>query len=89
MKDYKHGEWYIYCDICGQQWHSNDVSKLSTYTGRGGLIVCPNCTDDIDHGLIPYTITAEQNVPFTRVNHTNTDNGSSVEDPEASTEIGT
>ena len=86
---YKHGDWYIYCDICGQRCFASEAVHLSTYTGRGGLIVCPKDADNIDHGLIPFSVTAEKNVPFTRVNHTNTDNANAIENLETSNDLGT
>lgn len=85
---YRSGDWYVFCDICGQRCYASETGKLSAYTGRGGLIVCENDKDEVDFGLVPFTIPAEQNVPFTRINHTNTDNGTAVEDIETSSEIG-
>jgi len=76
-KKYNIGDWYVFCDICGQRYLASETVQLTTYTGKGGLIVCPTDADKIDHGLIPFTVNAEQNVPFTRVNHTDTTNGSS------------
>lgn len=85
----KLGDWYIYCDICGQRYFASQMTKLSTYTGRGGLIVCPHDVDKIDYGLVPYAPRAEKSVPFTRINHQTTTNGSTPVDPETSTELGT
>lgn len=85
----KLGDWVVWCGICGQKCYASESGKLEAYTGRGGLIVCEKDKDKVDHGLIPYTIPAEKNVPFTRINHTNTSNGTAVEDLESSTSLGT
>lgn len=85
----KLGDWVVFCDICGQKCYASESSQLEAYTGRGGLIVCPKDIDAIDYGLIPYTIPAEKNVPFTRINHTNTTDGSTTENLETSTDLGT
>ena len=69
-------DWYIYCDICGQRWLASETTELTLYTGRGGLIVCPNDVDKIDYGLVPYKPRTEENVPWTRINHTNTTDSS-------------
>jgi hypothetical protein len=82
------GDWVVFCDICGQKCYASETSKLSTYTGRGGLIVCKNDKDKIDYGLVPYNVPAEKNIPWTRINHTNTSNGSEPINPEISTELG-
>jgi hypothetical protein len=81
------GDWYIYCDICGQKCLASKSSKLSTYTGRGGLVVCQHDRDDIDPGLIPYRIPVEKNVPYVRIDHTNTDDGAPQVDLETMTYI--
>lgn len=53
----------IDCQICGFKcWHS-ESSKLHQYTGRGGLIVCPDCKDKIHYGFIPTTIRPDPPVP--------------------------
>ncbi len=85
---YKLGDWVVFCDICGGKCYASETVKLSTYTGRGGLIVCKSDADAIDPGLIPYTIPAERPVPWTRINHTDTTNGAAPIDPETSTQIG-
>lgn len=85
----KLGDWVVFCDICGQKCYASEAQFLSTETGRGGLLVCPKDADKIDHGLIPYTVEAEKAVPFTRVNHTNTTDGTSTENLETSTSLGT
>lgn len=82
------GDWYVFCDICGQRYFASEMTKLSTYTGRGGLLVCPHDVDQIDYGLVPYKPSAERSVPFTRTNHQDTANGSPVVDPETSTDLG-
>ena len=74
--------WVAFCDICGQKYFASELRKLSQYTGRGGLMVCPNDYDEIDYGLIPYKTPTEQNLPWVRVNHTDTTNGSDPIDPE-------
>ena len=79
---------YIFCDICGQACYAFEATKLTTATGRPGLIVCPNDVDQIDPGLLAYTVPAEKPVPFTRVNHSNVNNGAAVINYETSTELG-
>ena len=79
---YKEGDWYIYCDICGQRSLASNSSKLSTYTGRGGLIACRHDVDKIDYGTVPYRTPAEKNIPWTRINHTSVDNSSPLVDLE-------
>lgn len=79
------GDWYIFCDICGRKCLASKAVKLDTYTGRGGLIVCPYDADKIDPGVIPYRTPSEQNVPWTRINHTNTDDGAPLVDLESMT----
>lgn len=82
-----HADWRAYCDICGQRYWASELTKLDTYTGRGGLIVCPKDRDQIDAGLIPYATKAEKNVPWTRPGDNNTDNGSPLVDLEDMTYI--
>lgn len=79
---------YIFCDICGQACYVSQTVKLSPKTGRGGLRVCLRDADHIDPGLIPYTITSEKPIPWTRINHTDTTNGAAVINYETSTELG-
>ena len=79
---------YIFCDICGQPCYVWQATKLKAETGRGGLIVCPNDIDAIDHGLIPYVATTEKPVEWSRINHQNVTNGTSVENYETSTQLG-
>lgn len=79
---------YIYCEMCGQACYLWETTKLSSETGRGGLVVCRNDADKIDFGLISYTPKTETKVPFTRPNHTNVQNGAEPENPETSTELG-
>lgn len=76
------GDWYIYCDICGRKCLASKATKLPTYTGRGGLIVCPQDVDSIDPGVVPYKIPVEKNIPWTRINHTNTDDAAPFIDYE-------
>lgn len=73
---------YIFCDICGQACYDWQVVRLDANTGRGGLLVCPNDADSIDHGLIPYTPTTERPVRWTRINHQSVINGSEPYDIE-------
>ena len=80
---YRNGDWYVYCDICGQRTHASRSTKLSTYTGRGGLVVCNHDVDKIDYGLMPFTPRRETNVSFIRPGHTDTSNGSSMVDLES------
>lgn len=82
---YKEGDWYIYCDICGQRCYASKSTKLSTYTGHGGAIVCNHDNDAIDPGLIPFTPRREQSLPWSRTGHVNTDNGSPLVDLETMT----
>lgn len=76
------GDWYTFCDICGRRCLASETTKLETYTGRGDLIVCKYDTDQIDPGLIPYRIPVEKNIPWARINHSNTSNGSPLVDLE-------
>ncbi len=79
---FKEGDWLVYCDICGQRCWASESSKLDQYTGRGGLIVCKYDVDKIDYGLVPYIIPLEKNIPWTRINHTDTTDGSPIVDLE-------
>ena len=79
---------YIYCDICGQACYLFEAKRLNQYTGRPGLMVCPNDADTIDFGLVPYIPTTEKRVPFSRPNHTDVTNGTAPLDPETSSELG-
>ncbi len=65
----KLGDFVIYCDICGCPCLYSESTKLDSYTGRGGLLVCPTHADPIDYGLVPYKIQAEKPIPETRTNH--------------------
>lgn len=78
-------EWIFYCDICGQRHKSSKATILSPYTGRGGLVVCPYDVDKEDAGLIPFTPRKEQNVPYVRINHTNTENAAPIVNVETMT----
>lgn len=78
-------DWYAYCDICGQRYLASKTSKLSTYTGRGGLVVCKHDTDRIDPGLIPFLPRREKSVPYIRINHTDITDGSPEVDYESMT----
>lgn len=82
---YKKGDWYIYCDICGQRTYASKSTKLSTYTGRGGCIVCKHDVDAVDPKLIPYRFGREQNIPWARVGDNDTTDGSPTVDPETMT----
>lgn len=82
---YKRGNWYVYCDICGRRYLASETTKLSNYTGRGGLVVCNNDLDKIDYGLIPFTPRPEQNAKIVRVIHTDTTDGSPIFDLELDT----
>lgn len=81
----KLGDWYAYCDVCGQRYYASQTTKLSTYTGKGGLIVCNHDVDKIDYGLIPYKPRRETNVPWARIGDTNTDNSAPLVDLESMT----
>jgi len=76
------GDWVVFCDLCGQKCYASEASKLSTYTGRGGLIVCPNDVDKIDYGLIPYKTPTSKSVPWTRPGDTDVSNGTNPINPE-------
>lgn len=84
----KRGDWVVFCDICGQKCYASEATKLTTYTGRGGLIVCKNDVDSIDYGLIPQAIPVERHIPWTRINHTDTTNGATPIDYETTTQLG-
>ena len=43
--------------------------KLTTYTGKGGLLVCQDDADVIDYGLVPYKVPAETPITDTSTNH--------------------
>ena len=78
-------DWIFYCDICGQRYPASEARKLSTYTGRGGLIVCPHDADRIDDGLKPFIPRREQNVPWLRINHTSVADSSPIFNYETDT----
>lgn len=82
---YKEGDWFVYCDICGQRQYASSTNKLSTYTGRGGLIVCRHDQDRIDEGLKPSIPRKEQSVPWVRIIHTSTLDASPIFDYETDT----
>jgi len=50
------------CQICGQRWFMSECRILDVYTGRGGLLTCPDCYDKTHYGFVPYTIRAEKPV---------------------------
>lgn len=79
------GDWVIFCDICGQKCYASEATKLTTYTGRGGLIVCPHDVDVIDYGIVPYKTPTERNIPWTRINHTDVSISAPVSDLEQDT----
>ena len=79
---YRESDWYVYCDICGQRQLASSTTKLSQYTGRGGLIVCRHDVDKIDPGLQPFIPRKEKLVSFVRINHTDTTDGSPLLDLE-------
>ena len=85
----RRGDWVFFCDICGQKYYGSEAIKLSTYTGRGGLIVCSNDADKIDYGLVPYKIPAQKSIPWARPGTTNVSNGADPIDVETSTQLGT
>lgn len=64
IEGYRREDWVVFCAICGSKTWASDTTKLAPETGRGGLIVCPDCVDPIDYGLVPYRIPAEAPVPF-------------------------
>lgn len=81
-------DYYVFCDICGKRCNASEATRLSKYTGRGGLLVCPEDVDKIDYGLIPYKTSSEKSIPYANPNHTNASNATTPIDPETSTEIG-
>lgn len=89
MKHYFSGRLgpYLFCDICGQPCYISESMTLSRYTGRGGLIVCPNDRDKIDPSTMPYKLPAEAVIPWARINHTAVTNGTAIIDIET-TNIG-
>jgi hypothetical protein len=62
----KKWDWILWCDICGTRCWGSEATRLNVYTGRGGLMVCPDCNDPIDYGLVPYKVPAEKPVPIIR-----------------------
>lgn len=60
------GDYVIDCDICGQRCWYSESSVLGIYTGRGGLLVCPECKDPIDYGIVPYYVIPERPITNTR-----------------------
>lgn len=65
----KINDYVIFCDICAMKcWHS-ESKILHKYTGHGNAIVCPNCVDSIDYGLVPYKVRPEKSPEITRNNH--------------------
>lgn len=79
---------YIFCDICGQACYDWEVTKLSSMSGRPGLLVCPNDVDKIDYGLVPYTLPNERSVRWARINHQDVTDGTPPIDIEVSTALG-
>jgi len=63
-----HGDYIIMCDICGMPCWASQATRLDTYTGRGGLMVCPRDKDPIDYGLVPYKVPPEKSPPVVRTN---------------------
>lgn len=66
---YKDGDYPTYCDICGQKCWFTQTTVLHKYTGRGNLLVCPNCNDAIDYSLVPWKVIPEVNPKITRNNN--------------------
>jgi len=46
------------------------------------MVVCRHDRDKIDWGLMPYATRPERNVPYVRINHQDTTNGSPLLDLE-------
>lgn len=68
----KVGDWIYFCDFCGMKCWASETTLLDTYTGRGGMRVCPDDVDKIDMGLVPYKCPPEQSIPFSHDTiHTN------------------
>lgn len=80
------GDWFAYCDICGKQCYASTMIKLSPDTGRGGLLVCRDDADKLDAGIIPFAPRREVQVPFTRINHTDTTNSAATVNLETMTQ---
>jgi hypothetical protein len=86
----KLGDWVVFCDICGQKCYASESTKLSTYTGHGGAIVCPNDVDKLDYGLIPYRIPVEKPIPWARIGDSPIPpNEAAPINPETATNLGT
>ena len=83
----RQGDYIFFCDICGQRYYASEGHKLSTYTGRGGLIVCKHDADKEDLGVKPYTPRVERSVPWARINHTDTTDSSPEVDLESMTYV--
>lgn len=67
----RHGDYVFDCNICGQRCWFSQHHILAPETGRGGCVVCPECNDPWDYGIIPYYVRAEQPVQVSRdANHT-------------------
>lgn len=79
---------YIFCDICGQACYDWEVTRLSSATGRPGLLVCPNDVDGTDYGLIPYSLPTDKSVRWARINHTDIENVNNPIDYDTTTELG-
>lgn len=62
-------DYVIYCHICGRPCKWSEATTLDVYTGRGGLIVCPQDLDAIDYGTVPYNVSEKEIVKETRINH--------------------
>lgn len=59
-------DWYAFCDICGKRCFASEMTRLTQYTGKEGMLVCSNDVDKIDFGLVPYKTSQTRPVPFTR-----------------------
>lgn len=66
LNNRRQGDWYYFCQQCNTRCYASETTKLGTYTGKGGLRVCPKCVDAIDYKFVPYKIPAEKPVPFSR-----------------------
>lgn len=76
------GDWYVFCDVCGRRHFASETTKLSNYTGKGGLNVCSRDIDRVDPGLIPFTPKRETQPDVIRVSRNNTDNSAPLVDLE-------
>lgn len=78
--DHRWNDYMIYDQITGFKIWASEATKLDVYTGKGGLythnLVAAKALN-IDYGLIPYKIPAEQPIPYSTNNHEEPNSGTS------------